>query len=169
MNQHDWKGVSVVELNNFVKQFEHARGGTLRVLDSIPAGMADVMPPGFRNTIRWNAGHILVVAEQFLFGLLAEQMQMPKEYKDLFGNGTKPADWTGDIPSLEVLVGQLKEQGERAKDILAGRSGRKLAKPYPLGSGRTLETSDDVFNLALYHEANHTGYIQALKRTIEGQ
>lgn len=41
-----------------LKHLELVRANALRALESTTEEMADAMPAGFRNTIRWNLGHI---------------------------------------------------------------------------------------------------------------
>jgi len=47
-----------------LRQVEVVRAITLQKLESITEDVADIMPEGFNNTIRWNVGHILIVQDQ---------------------------------------------------------------------------------------------------------
>ncbi|MBH8605493.1 DinB family protein [Thermoactinomyces sp. CICC 10522] len=51
-----------------IAQFEILRGRLQQFLEATSENVADQMPQGFNNTIRWNVGHILTVADTF-FGL----------------------------------------------------------------------------------------------------
>ena len=73
-----------------------------------------VQPKGFNNTIHWHIGHILTIAEKFLF---AGNQQIPENYNELFGGGTRPSEWPEEVPSVEVLLSQLKDQLQRIKEI----------------------------------------------------
>jgi uncharacterized damage-inducible protein DinB len=146
-----------------VMQFEMTRERLQQFLKSTSETLSDQMPKGFNNTIRWNVGHILTVADAF-FGL----KMLPTVYKDLFWKGTKPADWTGEVPSLETLASQLQQQTAQIKDTFAERLKEKLAKPIYL-NGYQIETIGSVFSFNNIHEATHLGYMNALKRAIEGQ
>jgi uncharacterized damage-inducible protein DinB len=146
-----------------VMQFEMTRGRLQQFLNSTSEALFDQMPKGFNNTIRWNVGHILTVADAF-FGL----KRLPTDYKELFWKGTKPADWTGEVPSLETLASQLQKQTSKIKETFADRLNEKLAKPINL-NGYQIETIGSVFSFNNMHEAVHLGYMNALKRAIEGQ
>lgn len=76
----------------FITQFEMFRGRLYQFLVFVPETAADQKPEGFNNTIRWNTGHILTTTDA-LFGL----KMLPENYRELFWQGTKPADWTGEV------------------------------------------------------------------------
>ncbi|RSD24978.1 DinB family protein [Mesobacillus subterraneus] len=143
------------------KQFELTRNYFLRNIDGLTAEEADVQPEGFNNTIHWHIGHILTVTEQFMMGYPKKSSHLPSNYLDLFGKDTRPADWVGDIPSIEVLAVQLKEQLGRIKEVPPHMLDEKLKQPF-LG----LETFGELANMALFHESYHLGQIHAMKRLL---
>jgi uncharacterized damage-inducible protein DinB len=146
----------------FFKQFNLTRERFLKEVQSIDPEIADVLPKGFNNNIHWVVGHVLTVAEQFLFGYPANSTNLPANYKELFGGGTKPADWSGDVPSIAVLIEQLSEQIKRINEIPESQLAKKLEKPF-LG----FETFGELGSLAMFHEANHLGQIHAMARVIQ--
>ena len=145
-----------------VKQFTLTRNNFIKKVDGLNRMIVDVQPKGFNNTIHWMIGHVLTVAEQFMFSFPKNSTHLPESYLQLFGNGTKPADWSSDVPSVEELLEQLKDQLNRIKDIPADRYNAALEKPI-LG----FETVGELTNMAIFHEANHLGQIQAMARIIE--
>lgn len=145
-----------------MKQFTLTRNNTIKKIESLNSGIVDVQPEGFNNTIHWMIGHVLTVAEQFMFGYPKKSQFLPENYLQLFGNGTKPADWNGDVPSVETMLQQLKDQFNRIKEIPAERYNIVLEKPI-LG----LETVGELANMAIFHEANHMGQIHTMARLIE--
>lgn len=144
------------------KSFEFARNRFVKTVDELTESVVDVQPAGFNNTIHWQVGHVLTVAEQFLFGFPKKSTNLPANYLEIFGSGTKPADWNGDVPSVKELSVQLKEQIQRMKEIPAESFNEKLKSPF-LG----LETFGEVAHFGIFHEAAHLGQIQAMKRVIE--
>ncbi|MEH7266144.1 DinB family protein, partial [Priestia megaterium] len=91
-------------------QSETVRSITVELLESIPESDWDVIPKGFRNNIRWNAGHILTIQDWFANSFRSLSENLPNKYWDYFAKDTSPADWTDDPPSKEVLLKLLKEQ-----------------------------------------------------------
>lgn len=144
------------------KSFELTRGKFLQTISGLGEGIVDVQPHGFNNTLHWHIGHVLTVAEQFMFGFPKKSTALPANYMELFATGTKPADWQGEIPSVQVLIGQLQEQLGRIKAIPAESFSEKLKTPF-LGQ----ETFGEIANFAVFHESLHLGQIQAMKRVIE--
>lgn len=150
------KGCSRVT-DYLIKQAEITRNGLLGDVDKLDTELMDVKPEGFNNTIHWQIGHILTVSEQFLFGFPKQTQHIPKHYYDLFTNGTKPDDWSGDVPSVDTLTNQLKDQLERMKQIPTEQFEQKLEKPL-FGQ----DTFGGLAAFAVFHEANHIGQIHAM-------
>ncbi len=148
-------------MNNLKSQFQFTRESLLKEIEGIDPELFDVQPKGFNNTIHWHVGHVLNAAEFFLFGH-PETGNLPAHYATLFGYGSKPADWTGEVPSVEVLTEQLQEQLTRILDIPEERFSDKLPKPF-----MAFETVEEITGFTIFHESNHLGQIHAMKRVIE--
>ncbi|HHY71990.1 MAG TPA: DinB family protein [Bacillus bacterium] len=140
------------------KQFELTRTSIFKTIEQTASEKFNVKPQGYNNTIHWQLGHILVAAEQFLFGGLNK---LPEEYGALFSYGSSPSDWQGDVPTVANLVEQLKGQLQRIKEIPNERFQEKLPKRI-LGN----HTFDELASFAAYHESNHTGQIHAMSRFL---
>lgn len=144
------------------KQYEIARNYLLKNVGAIDESIVDIQPEGFNNTLHWHVGHVLTVAEQFMFGYPKKSTHLPANYLELFGNGTKPADWQGEVPSVQELSAQLAEQIKRIKEIPPVSFSEKLKTPF-LGQ----ETYGELANFAIFHESMHLGQIQAMKRLLQ--
>jgi uncharacterized damage-inducible protein DinB len=144
------------------KSFELTRSKFVRYVETLDKANGDVQPVGFNNTIRWHVGHVLTVAEQFMFGFPKKSTSLPANYMELFATGTKPADWNSEVPSIKELTEQLKDQMKRIMEIPAESFSERLKTPF-LGQ----ETFGEIANFAIFHEANHLGQIQAMNRVIE--
>ena len=141
------------------KQFGRTRAVLSKTLEGVSPEAFDIVPEGFNNNIRWQLGHILVTAELFLF---KGQGKLPVSYKELFGPGSKPANWTGDVPSVATLMEQLNEQLARIQEVDTTTFDIKLEKPF-IGN----ETVGELAAMGAFHEAMHVGQIQALKQIVE--
>ena len=146
------------------KHFELTRGKFVNYVVELEEGIADVQPEGFNNSIRWHVGHVLTVAEQFMFGFPKKSTHLPANYMELFSTGTIPAVWQGDVPHLQELIVQLQDQIARIKEIPAESFNQRLKTPF-LGQ----ETFGELTNFAIFHESIHLGQIQAMKRIINAQ
>ncbi|MEI4768084.1 DinB family protein [Psychrobacillus sp. FJAT-51614] len=142
-------------------QMETVRGLTEKSINKIPEEIANIVPQGFNNNIRWNFGHIAYIQEKLVYGVLGEQMSLPQEYEKLFSAGTKPADWEQTPPTLEEISVVLTEQKSRVKKSLQGNFDKELPKPFTNKAGITFPTLGDTFLFSFYHEALH---MEAIKR-----
>ncbi|MEH7505702.1 DinB family protein [Neobacillus drentensis] len=146
------------------KHYGLTRGFFIKNVDTLAEGIADVQPEGFNNTIHWHVGHVLTVAEQFMFGFPKKSTQLPANYMELFASGTSPAAWQGDVPQLQELIIQLQDQLKRIKEIPTESFNKMLKTPF-LGQ----ETFGELTNFAIFHEGIHLGQIQAMKRVINAE
>lgn len=150
-------------MSNLKGQLQFVRGNLLKEIESITPEAYAVQPIGFNNNIHWHIGHTLTVTEQFIFGF-PQTNNLPANYIELFGNGSKPADWTGDVPSIATLTEQLQDQINRIQELPEGHFSQKLPKPF---LGR--ETVGELANMNIFHESYHLGQIHALKLLIQAQ
>lgn len=144
------------------KKIELTRDFFLKNIAGLEEGISEIQPEGFNNNIHWHIGHVLTTAEQFMFGFPKKSTNLPENYLALFGSGTKPADWQGEVPSVSELTTQLKEQLNRIKEIPADSFSAKLKTPF-LGQ----ESFGELTNFAFMHEALHMGQIKAMKSVIQ--
>ncbi|WP_232732487.1 DinB family protein [Bacillus sp. mrc49] len=145
---------------NYVKnQLTMMRKSLLKEIEGVTPELMDVQPEGFNNTIHWHLGHVLTAAEKFL---LDDSSTLPANYSQLFGYGSKPAAWTGDVPSVDTLTQQLQEQLGRLLEIPEERLTEKAAQPF-MG----METIGEFINFVVQHEVNHIGQIHAMKIIIQ--
>lgn len=150
-----------------LRQVEVVRAITLQRLESITEDVADIMPKGFNNTIRWNFGHILIVQDQLASNFAGLPQQLSPEFVTLFGNRTKPSEWQVEPPTLETLSYELKRQTAYIKESLGNRLQEKAKKSF-VRLGFRMETIGEILTFSLHHEGMHTGVIYAIQRAIEG-
>lgn len=149
-----------------IHHMETVRSITEQTLKKIPEEISDTIPKGFNNNIRWNFGHIAFIQEKLVFGLLGEEMKIPRDYERLFSAGTKPAEWDETPPSFAEVAEILTEQKARIKNFIPGRFHDKLSTPFTNRMGITFYTVGEVLLFSFYHEALHIETIKRLYRTI---
>jgi len=148
------------------RQIRFVRDSTIRQVTGLPEDQGLRVPQGFNNNVLWNLGHILLVHEKFAFGMIHEKQEIPDEFAALFGRGTKPADWSGALPSLEELIQLLDAQADRIERKLASRLNERLEKPYTSSTGLELSTVEECLSFCLYHEGMHFAVIKAIKQHL---
>ncbi|TAE37857.1 MAG: DinB family protein [Runella slithyformis] len=115
------------------------------------------------NSLVWQVGH-LVFFRNTVIKLLnpAEKLSSLPNEKELFGNGSQPAE-AAAYPVLNDLLLAFETRGQQIAELLENVSPEHLAaeSPYKIPSlGSTV--GQQVFSF-LIHEANHYGEINLLK------
>lgn len=141
------------------KQINLVRQNTLNEMENLTEEQADQMPEGFRNTIRWNLGHIYTVQNALISKFGGKNIDTPSRRLELFAPGTKPADWQGEVPTLDELKRLLEEQPVKLKEALGGQLNEKSAESF-----KSLSTIGELLNFTMYHEGMHLGTIKGLKK-----
>jgi uncharacterized damage-inducible protein DinB len=143
-----------------LNQFDVIRAITFKSIDSITNEMADEMPTGYKNTIRWHLGHIAAFTDLFLNNFVGLSPYLSEEHLTMFKSGSKPSDWQVQPPSLEQLASLLKGQLEHIKSQLETRNlEEKANKPLSV-YGNDMESIGELLNFCLYHEGLHLGHIK---------
>ncbi|WP_040950756.1 DinB family protein [Gorillibacterium massiliense] len=148
---------------------DFTRSRTLQAMESLSEEEADRIPDGFRNSVRWNLGHIYVVLERFAFYYIGLPQHLPEGFKELFESGTSPLTKPEGlvVPTLQELRTLLAEQPGRIRRELAGRLEEIIVPPYTTSAGMKLETPEQFLSFNAYHEGMHINAIKQYKRLIE--
>ncbi|MGM0898352.1 MAG: DinB family protein [Bacillota bacterium] len=146
------------------RQWKTWRGMIIKLLDHVSEEEADQMPAPFRNSIRWNAGHLAAGIDGFVSKSLGTEPFLSERYNELFASGTSPENWEGEVPSIEELKQVLRAQPEQIEHVTAGKLDSKLLQPF-LG----METLGEVLAFMISHDALHLGTMSAIRKTIKVQ
>ncbi|MFE7061687.1 DinB family protein [Sutcliffiella sp. NPDC057660] len=145
------------------KQMDFVRNRTVKMLESTTEELADQMPSGFRNSIRWNAGHIFLSQDTLMYSFAGGDHQVPEHFFPLFQMNTSPHEWKGEPPSLTELKERLSAQNDRIRRDFSGRLEENIIMPFQIGEYR-LENLAEVLAFANWHEGLHQGVMNSLKR-----
>ncbi|MFC7372982.1 DinB family protein [Fictibacillus iocasae] len=151
--------------DTLLKQLAAYRHNTLSVVVDVSEEMADIVPDGFNNNIRWHLGHVYLDQYDWLYHNINEESPVPKHYRELFGFGTKPADWKLSPPTLNELKTRLSDQAEHIAQHFGYRLDEELNSPTVLG----MNTFAEILPRTFYHEGVHMGHIIALKKAVTAQ
>jgi len=143
--------------------FADVRRQILDILRGLPAGKADDIPAGFRNNMRWHAGHLLAITDKLMFQFSGEGSRIPAEYETWFASGTAPSDWSREPPATNALLIQLEEQMAAIRETFAGRMSRPVADRSNFLRATTV---GELFHVLIAHESTHLGMIQAMARML---
>lgn len=142
-------------------QLEAYRNELLAVLEGVTEEMAEIIPPGFRNNIRWNMGHVFL--DQFLWiaALTKDMGDVSPAYQNWFGFGTSPSDFTEETPSFE----ELKQLLETQPKIIKETYGNRLEEEF-LPLKWACIRSEQVLIRTIFHEGMHFQAILNIKRVF---
>lgn len=143
------------------EQMKLWRRWTVEFLRTIPEDVIDKIPPGHNNSIRWNAGHILVGWDNTMFPALNEERQMPLSYHVLFPSGSEPQHWVEQPPALEEIINRLEEQPILIERACKGHLDDPLKERF-LGMG----TLGEMLIFHINHENLHMGIIKSMKQVL---
>ncbi|MFC4356268.1 DinB family protein [Chryseomicrobium palamuruense] len=134
----------------------------LGVLEDVTDEQANDILPGFRNTIRWNLGHMYVDTYLWIYSLTGEEDARIQEWNTWFGYGTTPENFTDATPSFEELKQLLIDQFSD----LQTRYGSRLSEVFPPTKYEGYTTIQDVFLRIAFHDGLHFQTILHLKRFL---
>lgn len=134
----------------------------IQVVESVPKAIIHIQPSCFKNTIHWQVGHVLTIAEQYIFEFPEKFLYIPSNYIEIFGEGTSPLSWNENVPDMNELLRLLKEQLNRISNIPSKKLNETLKKTV-LG----YTTFNDLASMLLLHEAYHLGQIYSMNRSIK--
>ena len=149
-----------------IHMFKYSRTSTLILLPKLDESLWDIQPDGFPNTIRWNAGHVYVTAEDFLNEADPGFTISKRRWMELFLDGTRPSEWTGDIPTKEEIIEGLREQEDRLVRYFENKLDNQ-AKSVRDVNGLKLNTNDASLQFVTWHEGIHLGIIKSLRDAMK--
>ncbi len=143
-------------------QLQSYRQETLRAIEELTEEMADFIPTGFNNNIRWNLGHIYLDQYLWIQHLTREPIQLPEGFREWFGYGTRPSDWKSAPPTLDTLRKLLSEQISHIREAY----GERLEEEFP-ATEDGIHTIAQVLVRTIFHEGMHLSAICSILRSLK--
>jgi uncharacterized damage-inducible protein DinB len=142
------------------------RQRTLAVLTEVPAAVRTVIPPGLRNNLHWQAGHIVTVQASLLYLRSGLPPFLNESYFTAFAKGTSPAVWTGEEPSYEQILTQLNSSIPLLAADITRFADTRYPAPITASTGDTLTSFAEALRFLPIHEAIHQGAIATMVRIL---
>jgi hypothetical protein len=152
---------------NDQKIFKHmrfVRGVTIKALETTTETLADEIPFGFKNSIRWNLGHIYVIHELLAYQFSGGNPSLPTNYNELFQRATSPLTWDSTPPTLTELSHYLLNQVDRLERDFADHIKEQALHTFKPTNEVEYNSIGEILNFAIWHEGNHLGTIKSIKR-----
>lgn len=149
-----------------LNMFEYSRAALLIALGNTKEGTWDERIEGFPNTIRWNAGHMYITAEDYLSKADHNYEIIHPEWYDFFIDGTSPFKWEKEPPAVEEIMDALKKQGERIIEFFKGKLKNEASETVDIRYLK-LDTVDAALQFVTWHDGIHLGIVKSMQYVMK--
>lgn len=141
------------------------RRKVLALTEGLSTEQLTKIPPGFRNHMLWNMGHLAVALQSLCYKMSGLPMLLPADAPGLFGKGTAPSEWGSTAPDPETVKAWLLPGAETLeRDIARGLF--VAYAPYETSMGNVLTSLPEALDHVLWHEGLHFGTLLALRKLV---
>ena len=141
-----------------------SRSFLLDLIKDMSDDQLNKIPPGFKNNIVWNMGHLIASQQNLCYIRGNLPIVVDEGYIKLFKADTKPEGIISSdaidtikkllLPTIDRLEVDYKQH------LLTS------FKPFKNRYGMELQTIEDSINYLVLHEGVHLGYVLALKKLV---
>ena len=145
------------------KTLRTTRWHMMREIDGLTDEQFLAIPPGRRDNILWNVGHLLCSFSRLTYVFSGFSLPIPEAYFPLFGKGTDALRWTAP-PNVHEVVDRFNSiLDDVERDYASG----KFVEYKPLMIGpNTIESVEEAVSFHCFHEGLHIGKIIDLKENL---
>ena len=118
------------------------------------------------NHALWFAGHMANTDNFFISVIAPERAVERPEFAEKFGVGSRPTDRPGDYPPVEDVLAFMRDRRATLLEICDSLSEEDLSQPTPEGTPSFLNDIGSVFEMAVWHEALHSGQLSVTRRSL---
>lgn len=136
----------------------------LSIIDDLLPEQLTVSPPGFRNNILWNAGHVIVTQQLLFYGRAGQPMRVPDDFVERFRKGTLPEPSLSATTIDFIRENLLTTVDRAAMDYQNGLFNKY--EPYTTSYGVELHTFEEALQFINVHESLHLGYVMAMRKGV---
>ena len=118
------------------------------------------------NHALWFAGHMAIIDNFFLSLVVPEKARQLPDFQAKFGMGSQPTSDPAAYPAVESVLATMRERRQALLEVLSGLSDDDLARKTPPGAPDFLPDVGSVFELATWHEGQHSGQLTVARRAL---
>ncbi len=149
------------------RQLVHMRENSERLLADFrtPEQWTFQVHPNCNHAL-WFAGH-MATSDNFFLSLVApERARQLPDFQAKFGMGSQPTNRPAEYPPPESVMGTMRERRQALLETLDGMTDDDLEKKTPQGAPEFLPDVASVFELAIWHEGQHSGQVSVARRAL---
>jgi len=121
------------------------------------------------NHALWFAGH-MATSDNFFLSLVAPSRARPlPDYQARFGMGSQPTSDPAAYPPPAEVLATMRERRAALLAALDELSEEDLARKTPDGAPEFLPDVASVFEMAVWHEGQHSGQLSVARRALGHQ
>ena len=118
------------------------------------------------NHALWFAGHMTTIDNFFLSLIAPEKVRPLGDFQSKFGMGSHPTSDPAAYPSPDEVLLEMRERRAALLTALDGMSEADLSRKTPAGAPDFLPDVASVFELAVWHEGQHSGQLTVARRAL---
>jgi uncharacterized damage-inducible protein DinB len=118
------------------------------------------------NHALWFAGHMTTIDNFFLSLVAPDNVRAMPEFQAKFGMGSQPTSDPAAYPAPEVVLAAMRERRAALLAALDEMREEDLGKKTPEGAPDFLPDVASVFELAVWHEGQHSGQLTVARRAL---
>lgn len=118
------------------------------------------------NHALWFAGHMTTIDNFFLSLISPEKARPLPDFQTKFGMGSHPSRDPAAYPPPDEVLAAMRERRQALLQTLDELSEEDLAKKTPVGAPDFLPDFASVFELAIWHEGQHSGQLTVARRAL---
>lgn len=139
---------------------------TDKLIDATPSEHALHQAGGADNHLLWTIGHLAVTYSWFATLLDGKAAELPKNYYELFGYGSKPVGDSGIYPPLTEVRKNYAVAYRRFLGAADGLAPADFDKPTVADSHGFAKNRLEVILRAAWHDGWHSGQLSAIRRSL---
>ena len=143
---------------------KQSRNNLLAVLEPFDTNQLNMIPPGFKNNLAWNLGHVIVSQQILCYQFSGLPVIVPNEWVAQFRRGTTP-----DIHIIDQQIDEMKSMALEVIDAFIedySKGTFKQYQGYQTLFGVHIKNIDDAIVFNNTHEGLHFGYMMAMSKLI---
>jgi uncharacterized damage-inducible protein DinB len=118
------------------------------------------------NHALWFAGH-MATSDNFFLSLVApEKATDLPDFQAKFGMGSQPTSDPASYPTPQSVQATMRDRRAALVAALDGMTDDDLAQKTPTGAPEFLADVGSVFELAIWHEGQHSGQLSVARRAL---
>ncbi|RYF22186.1 MAG: DinB family protein [Flavobacteriales bacterium] len=153
-------------MENLLRIIKACRTKWLSTIEELSTEQMNFIPPGFKNNLAWQLGHVVVSQQILCYRLSGNEVVIEPELIDLYKNGSKPER---DFSSAEIaqMKGYLLSTIVQLEEDLNNHIFNNF-KPYSISTyaGVELKNIEDALTFIVSHDGLHYGCSLSLKKLV---